>query len=444
MTFAPLGLDERLLQAVAAMGFVTPTAVQSETIPAVLAGRDVLGRSQTGTGKTAAFGLPALQRMLPDAGRRFRLLVIAPTRELAAQVHEHLTALARFTPFKGLLVVGGTDRDREEHHIRLGADWVVGTPGRLLDHLLAEHLDIGAIQTLVLDEADRLLEMGFLPTVRRIVSYAPERRQTLLFSATLPPEMTELARAILHQPVRIEVGSASSADLVRETLWPVATHQKVDLLEAILRAHAIPAVIVFARTKARADRLSKRLLEDGFRVETLHADRSMTERRQALERLRTGEIPVLVATDLAARGLDVSNITHVINYDVPAACEDYIHRVGRTGRAGALGEAYTFMGKGEEHLVAKVEHLIRKRLETNRLEGFDYEDERPDSFRRVKERQREATPYNSRRASKDKKESPFTKSGRVRRGYEVPDPEKDLQEVARKKIKMRKKLPHQR
>ncbi|MCB2155544.1 DEAD/DEAH box helicase [bacterium] len=443
MSFAEFGLSAELARAVADLGFETPMPIQKRAIPEIMAGRDVLGKSQTGTGKTAAFGLPILHRFLATPSQRIRLLVVAPTRELAIQVHEHLTALAAHTNLSGFTVTGGARSNEEEHRFRTGADWICATPGRLLDHLGKDYVDFQALEVLVLDEADRLFEMGFLPDVRRIVSYLPERRQTLMFSATLPPEMQELARKVLNNPVRIDIGETTSADKVREEVWPVAHHQKFDLLVELMKRREMECVLLFTRTKARAEKVADRLRRADFATAMMHGDRPMEERRRALNEFRAGNVRVLVATDLAARGLDIDGISHVVNFDVPEAPEDYIHRVGRTGRADAQGDALTFCSPSELTDLVKIEHMTRKSLPEHRLDGFDYEEEIPQQAPRKKSRSRQAGDFSTREPGKGPKESPFTKSGKVRRGFEVPDPEKDRRKK-KKKRRIKKRLPHER
>lgn len=443
MTFHDFKLDNALLRAVEELGFRTPMPIQAEAVPAVLDGRDVLGKAQTGTGKTAAFGLPILQKLLPDSQRRPRALVVLPTRELAHQVDRHLAALAKHTPLKGACITGGENFANQEHVLRQGTDWITATPGRLLAHLEGKYVDFGAIEFLVLDEADQLLELGFLPDIQRIVSYLPERRQTLLFSATLPAEMQHLARALLSKPARIDIGETTTAEPVREELWRVASQQKFDLLRALMDRRKMESALIFTRTRRRANTLSEQLKGAGIRAEELHAERPMEERRAALNAFREGTVPVLVATNLAARGLDISGISHVINFDVPTAPEDYIHRVGRTGRAGKTGEALTLMSADEEVLVAKIEHLTRKRIPEMKLDDFPYVDDRAGE-EKLKPRHRRPASFKTRAASKEKKESPFTRSGKVRPQYEVPSPEKELKKKQKKRIKMKKKLPHEK
>lgn len=443
MSFSALNLDDRLLRAVADMGFAEPMPIQREAIPVILAGHDVLGKAQTGTGKTAAFGLPILERLLPDSKRRPRALILLPTRELTMQVHEHLEALARHTPLRGIAITGGDmDDEKQEHALRQGADWIAATPGRLLRHLRGNYVDLGALEFVVLDEADQLLEFGFLPDLQRIVSYLPERRQTLMFSATLPAQMQELARALLDKPVRIDIGETTTAEPVREQLWPVAAHQKFDLLRELIARRGMDSVLVFTRTRKGADALTAALRRAGLSAGQLHAERPMEERRAALRAFREGSVPILVATNLASRGLDITGISHVVNYDVPTAPEDYIHRVGRTGRAGRPGEAITLMSAEEEILAAKIEHLTRKRLPEHRLEGFAY-DREPDAVERLKPRRTRTVDFQT-RFIEEGKPKPFTRSGQLRRGFEVPDPDKEQRKKQKKRFRMKKRLPHEK
>lgn len=445
MTFEQFKLDISLLEAIRKLGFEKPMPIQEQAIPPALDGRDILGKAQTGSGKTAAFGLPILQQLLPESSHRPRLLVLAPTRELAQQVDAHLKALAEFTRLHGFSIVGGEDFDSQEHRLRQGGDWVVATPGRLLAHLRRDYADLEALGHLVLDEADRLLELGFLPDIQQIVSYLPERgRQTMLFSATLPARMMELARALLADPVRLYIDESRPPEPVREGLWPVPARQKFQFLQAFLDARLVSSALVFTRTRRRADSLARKLEVAGRACELLHADRSMDERRAALAAFRAGEVPLLVATDLAARGLDISGISHVINYDVPVSPEDYIHRAGRTGRAGQAGEAHTFMAGEEETLVAKIEQYLGKRFGSNRLEDFPYREERPGG-RQIDARPREAASYSSRVPGKGRKSSPFTKSGKAKPGLEVPESETRQKNKKRKRrSRLKKRLPHQK
>ncbi len=444
MTFEPFGLDGRLIRAIGEMEFREPTRIQELAIPRIREGRDVLGQAMTGTGKTAAFGLPILHALLQRGARkRVGALVIEPTRELAAQAHRHLCALAKHTDLKGVAVTGGEgDHAVQENALRQGTDWVVGTPGRLLDMAMRGAMDLLALEFLVLDEADRLLEMGFVDDVRRIASFARERRTTLLFSATLPREMRDLARAILDDPVRIEAELATTPEPVEEVVWPVPNRQKIALLRALLRQRDVGSALIFVRTREKADRLAETLAKAGLNAQALHGDRPMTERRAALEAFRRGETRYLVATDLASRGLDISGVSHVVNYDMPGTPEDYIHRAGRTGRMGRTGAAWTFMAKGDLVHIARVEVLIGKRLKVERLEGFEYREDRGD----VPSPKRGAAhgSLSSRKGSAEKKESPFTKSGNVRKKFSVEDPAREMQKKRKKRVRLKKKLPHEK
>lgn len=450
MTFQEFQLDPTLLRAVEDLGFERPMPIQERAIPEVLAGRDVLGRAQTGTGKTAAFGLPILQRLLvrDDAKarhRRPRCLVLAPTRELALQVHRHLEALAKHTELRGIAIIGGeSDMPAQEHRLRTGTDWVVATPGRLLAHLSRDYVDFDAIEFFVLDEADRLLELGFLPDIQRIAGDLPPRRQTLLFSATLPPAMRQLARALLNDPVRIDVGEVTTPEPLREEVLPVPRTRKDALLLHLLSERTIGSAMIFVRTKRRAAQLTRTLCQAGHEARELHADRSMPERRAALEEFERGSVPLLVATDLAARGLDIFGLTHVINYDVPNVAEEYIHRAGRTGRAGRGGEVLTLMAPEEEVLVARIEQVVRKRLPETKFPGFAPDGDGEARGPAEQPRKQRVGDFTARKPSKKKKESPFTRSGKVRPGFEIPDHEAEQSKKRKKRSKLRKRLPHQK
>jgi len=444
MSFDRFALDERLLAAIRDLGWIAPTPIQERAIPEVLAGRDVLGKAQTGTGKTAAFALPVLHRMLAATSRRPRLLVIEPTRELAKQAHEHIAAMARRTPLRGCAIAGGeADHVVQENTLRLGVDWVAGTPGRLLDQAMRGGLDLLGLEYLVLDEADQLLQMGFLPELQRLLSFVAENRTTLLFSATLPPETRDLARALLRKPVRIDVGETTTPDPVREEMWPVARRQKTELLRELLKAEGVRSALLFVRTKKRADSLAASLAKAGFVSEILHSDRSMPERRAALEAFRAGRTPILVATDVASRGLDIGGISHVVNVDVPGSPEDYVHRAGRTGRMGRPGTAWTLACAAEIVHVARIERLIGKRLVERKLEGFPYiADDEPDAD----EQSRGTRPskFTTRKGSSKLKESPFTKSGKAKPEFAIEDAKKKQNERVKKRVKMRRRLPHER
>ncbi len=372
MPFAKLGLSEPVLRGVHAMGYVEPTPIQLRTIPLFLAGQDVIGCAQTGTGKTAAFALPILTRLAHRA-QATRALILEPTRELAAQVETAFRDFARFTDIGVAVVFGGVGYGRQTDALRSGVDVLIATPGRLLDHIHRGNCRLDRVEYLVLDEADRMLDMGFLPDVRRIVERCPRHRHTSLFSATIPPEIGSLIQWAMKHPQTIEIGvRRSPAETVRHVVYPVADAQKSDLLLALLDRVNYDSVIVFCRTKNRADRIGHMLKKNNHAVATLHSNRTQREREQALNGFRDGRFEVLVATDIAARGLDILNVSHVINYDVPQHPEDYVHRIGRTGRAQAAGDAFTLMVAEDRNHMAAIERFIGQKIDRVKLEHFDY------------------------------------------------------------------------
>jgi ATP-dependent RNA helicase RhlE len=374
MAFSQLGLAPKVLEGVKAMGYTEPTPIQLRAIPVILAGRDLIGSAQTGTGKTAAFALPILTR-LGAPGRRTRVLVLEPTRELAAQVETSFRDLARFTGLQAGVVFGGVGYGRQNEILRDGVDILVATPGRLLDHLQRGSANLDGVEFLVLDEADRMLDMGFLPDVRRIIDRCPRQRQTCLFSATIPPDIEALIRWAMHKPEVIEIGARRMpAETVKHAIYPVADTQKADLLLAVLDKINYDSVIVFCRTRSRADRLAQFLKKHNHGVAVLHSSRTQREREAALKGFRDGRTDVLVATDIVSRGIDVPDVSHVINYDVPQHPEDYVHRIGRTGRAQAEGDAVTIMVAADIPQVRDIERFIGKPIERARLEGFQYLD----------------------------------------------------------------------
>jgi ATP-dependent RNA helicase RhlE len=372
--FSGMTLDPRLLAAVAALGFTEPTPVQAAAIPMGLAGRDVLGCAATGSGKTAAFVLPILQRLLGRSRGATRALVLVPTRELAAQVEEHARQLASHTGLTVASVYGGVGMAPQVNAFRRGVDLMVATPGRLLDHLGRAHGRLDALEVLVLDEADRMLDMGFLPEIRKILAHLPKRpRQTFFFSATMPPGIVKLANEMLRDPARVDVERKQApAAGVLQALYPVAQATKVALLLELLRRGVVGNAIVFTRTKHRANRVAQKLERRGVAVARIHGNRSQKQRTEALAGFRAGRYRVLVATDVLARGIDVEALEHVVNFDVPVTPDDYIHRVGRTGRAQATGDAYTFVAPEERDLVQAIERKVGKPIERRELEGFDY------------------------------------------------------------------------
>ena len=372
-TFEQLGLAPELLQAARDAGYEYPTPIQEQAIPLVLRGRDVIGLAQTGTGKTAAFTLPIIHRLLGGPERCVRALVLTPTRELAAQVKENFAAYAAHTSLRVTDVYGGVPLPPQETALREGVDVVIATPGRLLDHMERENIVLEDLEVLVLDEADRMLDMGFAPQINRIVAEIPRFRQTLLFSATMPPEVEALSRKYLRKPLVVQVGRRSGVvSTVSHAVYPVPRERKIALLVELLKREEMDSVLIFTRTKYGADKVVRGLEREGIAATAMHADKSQAQRTQAIERFRSGEIRVLVATDIAQRGLDIAGITHVVNYDVPAQPEDYVHRIGRTGRAAATGDAFTFMASDEISMVRLIERVLGQPIPRISVPGYDF------------------------------------------------------------------------
>jgi ATP-dependent RNA helicase RhlE len=373
MPFSKLGLAPTVLDGVRAAGYTEPTPIQLRAIPLVIAGRDVIGSAQTGTGKTAAFALPILSKLGQHNSAGPRALVLEPTRELAAQVETAFRDYARFTDLKITVVFGGVGYGRQNDALRAGTDIIVATPGRLLDHLEQGTMRLDKVQFLVLDEADRMLDMGFLPDVRRIVERCPRQRHSALFSATIPPQIETLIQWAMRNPETIEIGARRTpAETVKHVIYPVADSQKSDLLLELLKRVNYNSVLVFCRTKYGADRIAGLLKRNNHAVAVLHSNRTQREREQALKGFRDGRFEALVATDIAARGLDIADVSHVINYDVPQHPEDYIHRIGRTGRAEASGDAFTIMTAEDASHVFAIERFISQKIPRVKLENFDY------------------------------------------------------------------------
>jgi ATP-dependent RNA helicase RhlE len=380
-SFSEFGLHPGLLRGIEEMGFTQPTPIQQDAIPLALAGRDVLACAMTGSGKTAAFLLPILHQLLDKPRGTTRALVLAPTRELAAQIVEHLQGLAKHTELTGAAVFGGVAIGPQEQAFREGVDVLVATPGRLLDHFQYDYATLEGLEILVLDEADRMLDMGFLPDVRRVLQSLPPVRQTLFLSATLPPPVVELARDLLREPMKIGVErKAAPASGITQAIYPVKEDLKPYLLLELLRQGEIKNVLVFTRTKHRSNRLADFLSRNGVSCDRLHGNRSQAQRTDALSRFKDGTLQVLVATDIAARGIDVEALSHVVNFDVPNVPEDYIHRVGRTARAEAEGDAFTFVSESESAELHAIERALGQRLPRRTLAGFDYEAEAPERF----------------------------------------------------------------
>jgi ATP-dependent RNA helicase RhlE len=380
--FNTLPLDPKLLRAVAESGYLAMTPIQAKAIPIVLAGRDVMGAAQTGTGKTAAFTLPLLQKMMrhetgsvSPARHPVRALVLAPTRELADQVAENVKKYAQHTQLRSAVVFGGIDMKPQTLQLKAGVEVLIATPGRLLDHIEAKNAVLNQVEYVVLDEADRMLDIGFLPDLERILAYLPKQRQTLLFSATFSPEIKKLANSYLQEPVLVEVARANAtATNVEQRFYSVADDDKRAVIRQLLKTRELTQAIIFVNSKLGAARLARSFERDGMKTQALHGDKSQDERLKALAAFKAGEVDLLVATDVAARGLDIADLPAVFNFDVPFNAEDYVHRIGRTGRAGASGLAVTLVARDDLRLVGDIEKLIKKKLD---IEPFELQDERP-------------------------------------------------------------------
>ena len=381
VTFDAFNLDSRIRAGIDAAGYDDPTPIQQQAIPHILEGRDVLGLAMTGTGKTAAFMLPILQRLTTGPLRRPRVLIVAPTRELAEQIHQTTAVLGGRTKVRSAAIYGGVGKGPQVSAIQRGAEIIVACPGRLLDHIGDGNIDLSTIEVLVLDEADRMLDMGFLPDIKRILRYVGNRQQTMLFSATMPADIRGLADAILRDPVTVAVDAGAPAKTVSHALYPVPETLKAKLLHAMLEETRTSRVLVFTRTKHRARRLAMDLDKRGYRVAALQGNMTQNRRQEAMNGFRGGKYDILVATDIAARGIDVSEISHVVNYDMPDTVDAYTHRIGRTGRAEATGEAVTFAVQDDETMVRDIERVLGQPIERRRLEGFDYGTFTPESQR---------------------------------------------------------------
>ncbi len=390
MSFDDLGLAPEILRAVRANNYETPTPIQSQAIPAVMAGKDVIGCAQTGTGKTAGFTLPILHRLREGKKPSPRVLVLVPTRELAVQVVESIRTYGRFLPLRAEAVYGGVGVRPQTDALRRGVDILVATPGRLLDHLRQRNVHFKALEVLVIDEADRMLDMGFIPDVRTILKNIPAQRQTLFFSATMPEEIRKLAKDILKDPLLIQITPQGTPAVgVRQMVYPVASDQKRDLLLHLIEKEKMSQVLVFTRTKHRANRLAEHLERKGKRVAAIHGNKSQGARTKALAEFRSGTVQILVATNIAARGLDVKGISHVVNYEIPEAPEDYVHRIGRTARAEATGDAISFVSPDERGSLRDIERLIGSKIPQGTAVGFESRGETRDNFH--------SKPYRTRR-----------------------------------------------
>jgi ATP-dependent RNA helicase RhlE len=373
MSFESFHLHPSIMSGVQALGYVAPTPIQLESIPPILQGRDLIGLAQTGTGKTAAFVLPILERLLPGPRGQVRALVISPTRELAEQTCETVNELGRRTGLRGTAIYGGVGASQQTQILRRGVDIVVACPGRLLDYIWQGAIDLSRVEALIIDEADRMFDMGFLPDIRSILKCLMGQRQTLLFSATMPDDIRRLVQEVLRDPVTVQVDRAAPATTVSHTLYPVKQHLKTALLKDLLRETETESVLIFTRTKHHARRVAEQLQRSGFKATSLQGNLSQYQRQAALDGFRSGSIKMLVATDIAARGLDVLRISHVVNYDMPDTTDAYTHRIGRTGRIGKTGDAFTFVTGEDSAMVRALEQLLRMKPECRRLPSFDYD-----------------------------------------------------------------------
>jgi ATP-dependent RNA helicase RhlE len=400
MSFVSFNLHPQIAAGVKALGYSTPTPIQRQSIPPVLDGRDVMGLAQTGTGKTAAFVLPILERLIKGPRGRIRALIIAPTRELAEQINTAIADLGRQTRLHSISIYGGVAMNPQIQKLRAGVDIVVACPGRLLDHIQQGTINLSTLEVLVLDEADRMFDMGFLPDIRKIIKHVPAKRQTLLFAATMPDDIRRLAHDVLHAPVTVQVNVTVPISTVAHALYPVDQHLKSALLLELLRHTDTESVLVFTRTKHRARRVGQQLEKAGYRATSLQGNLSQSQRQAALDGFRDGSYQVLVATDIAARGIDVSRISHVINYDMPDTTDAYTHRIGRTGRAEKTGDAFTFITREDRAMVRSIERVLGEELECRTLKDFDYK--KPAPARDAEFAQRQVEPWVSREREKPK------------------------------------------
>ena len=371
MNFENFNLDTTINAGVKALGFTVPTPIQQQAIPPILEGRDVMGLAQTGTGKTAAFVLPILQRLLSGRRKHVRSLIIAPTRELSEQTHNAVKSLGCKTGLRGMSIYGGVSIRPQISTLQQGVDIVSACPGRLLDHINRGTIDVSNVEVLVLDEADQMFDMGFLPDIRKIIKRLPVERQTLLFSATMPKDIRHLANEVLRDPVKVQIGHTAPAETVAHTFYSVTTAKKSELLHTILNTTATGSVLVFTRTKFRSKRVSQQLENSGFNATALHGNLSQNKRQQAIDGFRKGRYKIMVATDVAARGIDVRAVSHVINYDMPDTVDAYTHRIGRTGRACETGDAFTFVTGEDKGQLRSIQQVLKTNLKHSTLEGFD-------------------------------------------------------------------------
>ncbi|NLE09130.1 MAG: DEAD/DEAH box helicase [Dehalococcoidales bacterium] len=378
MHFEKLNLNPSIMKGVHELGFVELTPIQEQSIPPILNGKDVIGLAQTGTGKTAAFVLPILQRCLDLPRRQVNAVIISPTRELTEQICDTVASLGKYTGLKSIALYGGTNINNQINELGRGAEIVVACPGRLIDHLWRGSIDLSHLDILVIDEADRMFDMGFQPDIRRILSCILQKKQTLLFSATMPDPIRKLVKEILVDPVTVQIGQTAPAKSVSHSLYPVSQNQKTALLTELLYRLESQSVLVFTRTKIKAERITRHLKDCGFRAASLQGDLTQPQRQAAIDGFRSGRVKILVATDIAARGIDIDHISHVINYDMPENTDAYIHRIGRTGRVNKEGEAFTFVTSADTAMVNSIEQVLKKTIDRRTIDGFDYSKAAPE------------------------------------------------------------------
>jgi ATP-dependent RNA helicase RhlE len=384
MSFEIFNFHAGIMAGVRELGYTTPTPIQLKAIPAIMQGRDMVGLAQTGTGKTAAFVLPILQRLMHGERGRVKALIISPTRELAEQTCEVVNKLAKQTGLHGIAIYGGASMDQQKQGLRRGVEIAVACPGRLIDHIWKGTIDLSHVDILVIDEMDRMFDMGFLPDIKTILKCLTGQKQTLLFSATMPDDIRRVVREVLHDPVTIQIGRTSPANTVSHALYPVKQHLKTSLLIEILKQTETESVLVFTRTKFRTERVMQQLKRAGFRATSLQGNLSPNRRQYAIDSFREGSAKILVATDIAARGIDISHISHVINYDMPESTDAYTHRIGRTGRVDKSGDALTFVTGEDKQMIRALEFILKGKLESRRLDGFDYNKAAPEGNRQMR------------------------------------------------------------
>jgi ATP-dependent RNA helicase RhlE len=410
VSFNQFNLDARLLTGINRAGYEKPTPIQEKAIPAAVKGQDLIGTAQTGTGKTAAFVLPILNKLMRGPRKQTRALIVTPTRELAEQINDTCRALSVGTGLRSATVYGGVGATPQIRALEQGVEIVVACPGRLLDLVAKRHACLNNIEILVLDEADRMFDMGFLPDVRRIIRAVPSQRQTMLFSATFPKEIEILAKQTLKNPARISVGLSRPAHTVSHALYPVPQHLKRALVFELLKETSTDSVLIFTRTKHRARRLDRQLDQAGYKVTSLHSDRTQGQRQRALKGFKAGQFQIMVATDIAARGLDVEGISHVINFDMPDTADAYIHRIGRTGRAERTGDAFTLTTPDDEDMIRKLEKIMKQKMKRLFIEDFDYKVAAPPRQAPRPPREKRASSSPSRRPNKNIKKGPRRRS----------------------------------